>query len=110
MLLGHAEEANSNSPAHDLPGELCRDRSVLAKRLDTNAATCPAACKTCALKEQTELSFDVLLTQTDLQSSSFCIQFSSAQVWLFGMQVMLEALAITMMTQHLQSLIWSPCH
>ena len=63
MLLGHAEEASSDSPAHDLPGELCRDKSVLAKRLGTNAATCPAACKTCALKEQTELSFDVLLTQ-----------------------------------------------
>ena len=44
-----------------------------------------------------------------MQSRSFCIHFPPAQAWLFCMQVMLEALAITMMTQHHQSLIWSPC-
>ena len=114
MLLGYAEEASSDSPAHDLPGELCRDGSVLAKRLGPNAATCPALCKTGALKEQTELSFDVLLTQDGhhvgmMQSRSFCMHFPPAQAWLSCMQVMLKALAFTMMTQHLQSLIWSPC-
>ena len=63
MLLGYAEEASSDSPAHDLPGELSRVKSVLATKLGTDAATCPTSCKTGALEKQTELSFDMLLTQ-----------------------------------------------
>lgn len=50
MLLGHAEEASSGSPAHGLPGELCRVRSVLAEKLGTYTATRLASCRTGALE------------------------------------------------------------